>query len=147
MFKKLLIVVVALLIATPAIAQWRRTTYSIKTSDDSTALVVDKTGRLFTEAIRLERNNSTDNVYVMYKQTPATADTALYFEQSYGLPATEGEVDLNWVVTDAIDVEYAGDTNWHFATIDTVMGTHGRFKILGEGLNPNNTTLTIKVMK
>ena len=146
MFKKLVIAVIAVLISTPAFAQWR-TASSVRTSDDSTALIVEKTGRLFTKSFKMTENNSTDNIYVMYKQTPATADTALYFEQSYGPPAKEGVVDANWVVTDTIDAEYAGDTNWHFATIDSVMGTHGRFKILGEGSSPATTTLTIKVIK
>ena len=83
----------------------------------------------------------------MYTSNLATADTAVYFEQSYQKPTTEGSTDATYIVTDVLDSTNTGDTQWHMATIDTVKMIYGRFKIIGQNSNPKTTVLQIKVAK
>lgn len=146
MFRKLVIAVFAVCFLTIPVFAARRTSQNAKTSTDSVSLAVDKTAKIYTMSFPIAEADSTDNIYVMYSQTPATGDTNIFFEQSYQRPTTEGEIDSAYCVTDHIDDELADD-RWHFATIDTVFGTFGRFKIQGEGSNPATTILTIKVFR
>ncbi len=81
----------------------------------------------------------------MYQMSPATGDTAIYFQQSYQAPTTEGSDDATYLTTQVISSSTAGSTQWKMATIDTVDMIYARFKIVGQGSNPATTTLSIKV--
>lgn len=115
-------------------------------SKSSTISVPTTTSSVYSHSFPIHSANSPVNIGVMYKASPATADVAVYFEQSFRKPSTEGASDSAYIVTDTINASLT-DANWHLATIDTVEMTYGRFKIDGQNSSPATTTIQIKVVK
>jgi len=121
-----------------------RTVQSALTSTKSTTLAVSQTSTIYTLSFPIA--SASRPMAIMYKALPATSDTAIYFQQSFQNPTTEGSSDDTYLTTDDLDLSVTGGS-WQMATIDTVEMTYGRFKIVGQGSNPATTTLQIKVAK
>ena len=92
-----------------------------------------------------------DYFAVSYKATSAssTPDIKIELEQSWTEPTTEGSQDDNWVEPEGMaDIETSLTTETqHHKSLSPATLPLGRFKITGNGSNPSDTTVNIKVHK
>lgn len=146
MFKKtMVILVLCLMLALPAYAGKRKTD-AVKMSTKSVVLLTPSTTTIYTLSMPFANLETNKAIGVFYKVTPDTADLQIQFEQSFQRPTTEGSTDSTYLQSHIVDASLT-DNDWHLATIDTVKGTFGRFKIIGQGSNPSNAVLQMKVIK
>lgn len=146
MFKKLSIVLI--LVAWMCSPVWadKRTVNAVHTSAKATPITVSLTSAVYTHSMSFANEETRNNVGVFYRANPATADTTISFEQSFRKPTTEGSDDSDYLFSQVIHSSL-NDGLWHLATIDSVKGIFGRFKILGNSSNPATTVLDIRVIK
>lgn len=124
-----------------------RKVQSVLSSTKGTTISVPlTTTAVYSLAIPIQSAKTSENIGVMYKPSPATADVAIYFYQSYKKPDTEGTFETNYVLTDVITTSADGK-EWRMATIDTVEMPWGLFKIKGTGSNPATATIQMKISK
>jgi len=158
MFKRLILTLTLVaLLATPVFAyDVRKSVEPAVSSDSSTAINVPLTNTIYTKAISMRNNRTSEDVGIMLKATSdGTITLQVDLEQGYAKPATEGSEDSNYITTDTIS--WAGtttsgntsisDTYWKIATVETVVMPYIRFKIIGSGSNDRDTEVEMKVIK
>jgi hypothetical protein len=143
MKKVLFSFIAVLLICSLAIAGQMET---VVNSSKSATISVPTTGAVYTYSMPIGQNDNANVIGVMYKVSPATADVAVYFQQSYARPATEGSSSTAYLNTHTLDASATGG-NWEMATVDTIRMPFGRFYLQGNSSNPATTTISIKIFK
>ncbi len=148
MFKRLSIVLILVLfLVVPANGAQKRTVNSVHSASKTIDVTADTvTPTMYSHSMSFANVDTNKAVGVFYKSDKATSDTAISFEQSFRKPTTEGAADSTYLPSHIINAALS-DTDWHSATIDTVKGTFGRFKIKLNGAIPAETTIQIKVIK
>lgn len=145
MFKRFILFITFLLIlSTSGFAEPRRVQSMLSTSN-ATDIAVASTATVFTQSFPMSDVNQ-DKIGVVYKCSTSSCDMNIKFEQGYQRPTTEGSDDSAYFITDVINASLT-DNKWHMATVSTVTLPYGRFKVIGQGSNPSNATLKIKVSK
>jgi len=146
--RKFLLTAIIVLVCSPVFADASdsRSVQSALSSTKGATINVSETSTVWSYSFPTKTVPNTDRISVMYQSDVATSDTAIYFEESWRRPTTEGAVDTAYLITKNIDTSVT-DALWRMATIDTINMTYGRFRITGQGTNPKTTDLTIKIAK
>ena len=114
-------------------------------SGDST-MSIPSTETLYTKSFSLK---TTDDMAVLFQATSSTLvpNISIYLEQSYERPTEEGTPDFEYINTDTI-ASSRYDIRWGVATLSTLAPIlFGRFKIVGESGNPNDTIVQMRLGK
>lgn len=127
----------------------RRTVESVATTDSSKALFTVMTianATFDTVSESLVNTGLATNLGVMWQATsPGTPAFTIQAMRSFQRPTNETLTDASYVVWNSSNT--VSDTNWHMATLDTIVEPYLRFRITPTAGNNTGTTLQIKVEK
>lgn len=149
--KKIMIVLCAFILSISSLcyAEAPRTSNQARSSTGG-ALTTASTTTTYSKAMPLKSTDASNGMKVFYSASSANSssvDVNIYFEESFQLPTTEGSADTSYLITKVIDTTVNVEGQWEAATIDTVTGLYGRFKIVGEGSNSSDTVTDIRLIK
>lgn len=149
MLRKLLAILILLGCVSSYAYEDRRTIQNMVTHDSLgtyATIAVPTTSVVTADSQSLVNTGLATNVGIMYKaSSPGTVTLSLQALRSYDRPNVEGQNDVKyvgWNVSQSVS-----DTNWHVATLDTVIMPYFTYKITGSGSNDAGTTIQIKVEK
>ena len=145
MIRRIIIsIVICLLCVSPLYASTFRVVRS--TTDDSVLFGVGTSATLYTDILNMNRAYADDSIGVFYRASRgSTIDIDLKAEGSFKPPATDGATDVAYLILEDLDLAL-DDTDWHMATIDTVIPPYIRFSVTGSGSNSDGTVFEIKVI-
>lgn len=127
----------------------QRTVQNVVTHDTLATyatIAIPSTSTVTTDSQSLVNTGLATNLGVMYKATSSgTVTLSLQAVRSFQRPGTEGSPDATYVVWNSAVTD--SDTNWHMATLDTVVEPYMRYQITGSGSNDASTTIQIKLEK
>ena len=107
------------------------------TADMAVAMAVASMGTVYTRAVNIGFGSSFA-IWLNLTSVAGTVDMTITLEESYGLPADEGEADANWVTPANISAIVTNRTSGtpYMAALSPVVAPYLRLKI--EGKNANN---------
>ena len=145
MFKnlKLMLIVVGLLLTTPAIAGILGGASIVLNDDGSTTIAINADEIIYTGSFPLNRSD-VFGIWAKATSVAGTPSLTIELQESYRKPATEGTADTNYVEPDSFsDVMTISDENAHVDVVAPAPMMYGRYKITGGATNPSDTVLTI----
>lgn len=133
---------------TVAVSNPTTTITTVKKSDDSTAdIPVAGTATIYTKAFAMNNGSNCTVSYYAYSAT-GSVDVTIQLEQSFQLPAVEGNTDAAWAIpvnTPDVVTTFTTESAWSHQAVSTTSLGYARFKITGIGANNADTIVNIKV--
>lgn len=148
MLKVLLLVSMFLSSCSFCLADIRRTSETLTSTDSVVSMAVPSTATVYTKSFSLQNHEAGTPVAIAYKATASSGSISVTIdaEQSYQRPTTEAASDVTYVGWERVATTLTNNA-WHIETLDTVVAPYGRIKIIGNSGNSQATTVDLKLLR